>query len=338
MRQVPKVFSILAVGFFAMAAFPALAADNGCELKRIASLPLIGNPGGIPVVDVTLAGQKRRLVVHTAAFWSHLNKGTVRELGLPTIFANNVKSVSADGSLSNEYVHVPETLVGNMRAANMEFMVDGSSDPNETIGEGGLAGMLGTEILKQFDIDFDFAGHRMNVFSQDHCAGKAVYWQDPKVVVVAFKLDPNGNNVTFPVRVNGTRMNAILNTGFSFTTLTEVAAKRALDFDKDAPGVRQVGDINGKAAVYQTTAKGIEIEGLKLAESEVNVIPDLMAKVTQRTELGSLIPRSDVTLPSVMLGMSTLGNMHVYIAYKERKLYISQAATTDLVPTGPAVP
>ena len=98
------------------------------------------------------------------------------------------------------------------------------------------------------------------------------------------------------------------------------------------------GEVAPGAPIYRTVAKNIDIEGLTLSDADVAVVPDLVAKATQRTEIGSLIPRSDVTIPSLMLGMSNLSRMHVYIAYKERKLYISQAATTDLVPTGPAVP
>jgi predicted aspartyl protease len=305
---------------------PAHAADTACQLKRVTTLELV--PGaGVPLVDVTMGGQKRRLVVDTGAFWSHAFKATVKELGLPIIQATTIASVSADGSRSSEYVRIPDLVIGNARAGNREFMVDGSSDPNDTIGEGGVAGLLGAEILKQFDIDFDFAADKLNIFSQDHCPGKVTYWNPTAVAVVPFRMD-DGSHITFPVKVNGKRMMAVLDTGFSNTTVNQSVAERSLEFDEDSPEVEKVGDVNGKADIYQTRLKSIEIEGMTIANPMINVFPDLAAKSTRRSQIGSLIPQSDVSLPPIILGMSTLQKLHVYIAYKERKLYLSQAAET----------
>jgi hypothetical protein len=44
------------------------------------------------------------------------------------------------------------------------------------------------------------------------------------------------------------------------------------------------------------------------------------------TSTGSLIRDSDNNLPGIILGMNVLSRLHVYIAYKEAKLYITAAA------------
>ena len=58
----------------------------------------------------------------------------------------------------------------------------------------------------------------------------------------------------------------------------------------------------------------------------ITLLPDMMnGAVVPQAQTGSLIGESRRGLPSLILGMSTMADMHVYIAYKERKLYITAA-------------
>ena len=122
----------------------------------------------------------------------------------------------------------------------------------------------------------------------------------------------------------------MLDTGASITTLNLNSAKRILDFDANSPDAQQIGDIAGKP-VYETRITSIEVEGVSIANPVVHVLPDLMGKATARVPIGSLLPQTSTALPSIILGMSALGKMHVYIAYKERKLYLTPAATEATV-------
>ena len=297
-------------------------AAEACSLKRIATLPLAPQETGVPLIEATLNGKPRKLLVDTGAYRSHLFPATVRELGLVTSRSAG-SSVSVDGSVSNLFARAP-TRLGDIEAGTLQYMITGGDDMQE-IGDGGVAGLLGQEVLKLFDIDFDFPGRTMSIFSQDHCPGQVVHWAATAVAVVPFKMDDN-NHITFAVSVNGRSMTAILDSGFSYTTMNQSPARRLLDFDADAPGVQQLGELEGKP-IYLTRVQSITFEGITVANPAIRVYPDLITKATARVPLGSMIPVTDVNLPSVIIGMSTLSRLHVYIAYKERKLYITPGST-----------
>jgi hypothetical protein len=135
----------------------------------------------------------------------------------------------------------------------------------------------------------------------------------------------------------------MLDTGFSVTTINQSVARRLIGFDPDSPNVTQVGQIErdrgSPAAVYRMRAEKIEFEGITVNNPMVQVIPDLMSRATQTSQIGSLLPRSEVGLPEVIIGMSVISKLHMYIAYKERKLYISaQTAAVEAEQTEPAAP
>ena len=71
---------------------------------------------------------------------------------------------------------------------------------------------------------------------------------------------------------------------------------------------------------------------------EINLVPDeVKARMPNknRPKTGSLTRGDEVTsrLPDLTLGMSTLRKMHVYIAYREKKVYITQSGPR--FPEGP---
>ena len=56
-------------------------------------------------------------------------------------------------------------------------------------------------------------------------------------------------------------------------------------------------------------------------------MPNMMGRCESgRAATGSIIREDRNGLPDVILGMNVLSQMHVYIAYKERKLYITAAS------------
>jgi hypothetical protein len=84
--------------------------------------------------------------------------------------------------------------------------------------------------------------------------------------------------------------------------------------------------------VYIHRFKSLSLEGIAIANPAMHIIPDLM-----RTKMmdphdsleGDTRIKSDanpVGLDQMILGMDILHRLHLYIAYKEQKLYITPAA------------
>ena len=107
---------------------------------------------------------------------------------------------------------MPSVTLGRLRQEGVYFMVlPGAEGPNDPAIEDS-GGILGSEMLR--NVDFDFAGNKLNLVSPDHCAGNVVYWQAPTVAVVPMTLNTTGH-IMFRMELDGRRVNAMLDTGLA---------------------------------------------------------------------------------------------------------------------------
>ena len=189
-----------------------------------------------------------------------------------------------------------------------------------------FGGLLGSEMLRNVDFDFDFAANKVNLISQDHCAGNVVYWPAPTVAVVPFTFSAAGH-ITFRMELDGRRVNAMLDTGAGITVLNLDIARRTFRVDVNSPEVEKVGEIGrSQTGVYRRRFKAIAFEGVTVTNPMITMYPDLMGGSSLGdTRTGSIIRDARGGLPDVIVGMNVLSEMHVYIASKERKLYITAA-------------
>jgi hypothetical protein len=309
-------------------------AGEQCGPQKLATTVDMKLDYGLPLIPVTVVGSPKNFIVDTGGYVSTLFPAVVRELGLPR---RNValRIVGVDGRTSNTAVRVPEFAIGRLRAADLSFMVDPRSPPDDT-PERAPSGLLGPEILQNYDVDFDFTAGKMNLIDSDHCEGQVVYWPASAVAVIPFRLD-NSFHVIVPATIDGQRVEAMLDTGASATLLNLNAAQRLFDIDVTGPDMEKAGELQGKAYsanVYRRRFNSIELEGMVINNPTVLLVPDMVrAQLPRGPAPGSLLPdpRNRATgFPELILGMSELSKLHLYIAYKERKLYISSDDTAAI--------
>jgi hypothetical protein len=182
--------------------------------------------------------------------------------------------------------------------------------------------------LRQYDADFDFTAKRLNLFAPDHCDGAGLYWQAATVAVVPFGFDAS-NHITFRVELDGKRLNAMIDTGAADTVLNLTVAQRRFDVDVNAPEVEKIGDLQGgyTANVYRRRFQTLAFEGVTINRPSLVLLPDLVSGPTMPTTGYISEGRA---LPDLIIGMPTLSQLHIYIASKEHKLYITQAGPTIL--------
>ncbi len=325
MRSSSKVLArlLLSSGVFASAA-PALAAPSCAPLKIVAALELKRLPTGRPAIAATIDGKPQVLMVDTGAAFSTLNPETVRDLKLtPTRGGQNVRTriVGVSGASSDEVVRLPSIEIGNLKQEGAYFFVA----PRQN-GRVQFTGAIGPDFLENFDADFDFAARKLNLISPEHCDGQVVYWQAGAIAVVPIELDRVGH-ISFRMLLDGKRLNAQLDTGSTTTLLNLDVARREFDVKLDAPDVKKAGELRGNftAATYRRQFKSLAFEGVTVANPEITMIPNMMNLTSEARNTGSLIRERPTGLPDLILGMNTLGRLHLYIAYHERKLYITAA-------------
>ena len=264
------------------------------------------------------------LLVDTGGSLSSLTKRAVRELNLQT-GQSRIRLTNIAGNSENLEARLPSIVLGGLRLEGPYFMVlPGPDDGRSEIATFG--GLLGSEMLRNVDFDFDFAANKVNLISQDHCAGNVVYWPASAVAVVPFTFNASGH-ITFRMELDGRRVSAMLDTGAGDTILNLDIARRTFRVDVNAPDVEKVGEIGrSQSGVYRRRFNTISFEGVSVTNPMITMYPDLIGGGSlgeQRT--GSIIREARAGLPDVILGMNVLSEMHVYIASKERRLYITAA-------------
>jgi predicted aspartyl protease len=308
-----------------ISASSAFAAPACGPLNLITSVDIITVSGGRPGIGAKIMDKPVTLLVDTGGASSMISRSVVRELSLPVSQAQ-MEVVNVAGQRSHEQVRLPSITLGTLRQEGAYFMIDPADVPKE---ERSFDGVIAPDFLSRVDADFDFAAKKLNLVSPNHCEGKVVYWSAPAsapaLAVVPFRMDRSGH-ISLPVRLDGQRVNAILDTGAYNTALNLDIARRTFSVDTNGPDVQKMGQVEGgyKADIFRKQFKTLSIEGVAINSPVIDLLPDLMSPPggTPRPT-GSIIRDSDNNLPGIILGMNVLSKLHVYIAYKEAKLYLS---------------
>jgi len=330
---------------FASALFtsPTFAAPACGPLAMLTSLDIVTVSGGRPGVAATIADKPVTLLVDTGAPFSTVTRQLARELNLtvgPARIAGGqgrVQLKNLKGEHSDEQARLPSITLGRVRQEGIYFFIDPNDAP---AGRRSFDGTIGQDMLTNVDADFDFAAKKLNLISQNHCDGKVVYWAAPAVAVIPFHYD-KGGHIAFPLRLDDKRVNAMLDTGAYNSTLNINTARRTFNVDTNAPDLQKIGELQGRftANIYRKQFKTITLDGVTVTNPEIDLLPDMVSNPARPTGgAGSLIRDTDADLPDVMLGMNVLSKLHLYIAYKEAKLYITAAGTPAAAgaPTQPA--
>jgi hypothetical protein len=80
--------------------------------------------------------------------------------------------------------------------------------------------------------------------------------------------------------------------------------------------------------MWRHVFKALDFEGISVRNPEFSVIPDLISEpMAQPAAVGTLIPPTAEGLKMpILVGFNVLRRLHVYIAYKEQKVYITPAS------------
>jgi Aspartyl protease len=323
------VLAILSLGWSAQALgedCPPLTILTSVDMK-------IGHSGRV-FVPVQLNGMQKYLMIDTGGFFSEMGEDAVGPLQL-TPHHTRLTVINVNGASTDKVVTTPFVL-GNMHADAVDFMI--APPPFKFGGDlEDAVGILGANMLMGYDLDLDFAGRKVNLLSQKHCDGKVVYWPADVVSVVPIEMSKDFH-INVPVQLDGHRYTAMLDTGAARTVLNLEVATRDFPIkpgDADTPERGKLTP-SDKTAVYAHRFQSLSLEGVAISNPLLELLPDLVSsKLHHATDTVSndthIRDRSeDPGLSDMILGMDILHRFHLYVAYKEKKLYITPAS-------GPAV-
>lgn len=286
----------------------ALADPPSCQLTRIASLDARTERDGRISVPVTIENHPANLVVDIGAAFSTLDKSFAKSVGLTPKDMHGGTVILGGGIRLGHFVTADSFKIGPLSSKKITFV----SAPSEVLVAESM-GMLGTDIMANYDIDIDFANEKLGLFSQDHCAGKVVYWTTGAVGQVPISLNKN-RHIIVPVTIDGKQVTAMVDSGAARSFMNFKAAKEILGIDEQNPALKSLGQrhMNGIAevAAYRYPFTSLTFQDVEVQNPDIEIIKYADA-VHQEADL--------------VIGVSILRQLHVYIAYGEKVLYVTPA-------------
>ena len=293
-RQIFKASLVI----LAAMSLPVHAEERGdwpadCKLERVSQVPMTLISGHV-TVHASVNGKDFIMGVDTGGLSSGLTTAAYNRLGIAG-HRGNLRI----GDLEWDYLNI----------VGMEAFP-------------GVDGLIAPDILDRYDAEIDFNSKTFNLFKPHPCSGRAVYWVG-SYTVVPFTLTRFGH-VRVPVTLDGQTTYAILDTGAPVTALSMQDASSMFGLTPDSANIEAAGTVSGPWSTafkvgfntFETRSahtypfQALTIGGVTIPNPPAELIDG-------RNFLGS-------DLATIVLGNDVLSRFHIYVAYHEQKLYITE--------------
>jgi predicted aspartyl protease len=309
------------------AALAGCAGNQTCTLPPSISLTVYKGPHGAPVVIGALGDTPAALVVDTGASTSTVSLSIAQQDGLAIEeIQGNLTLMGITGDVAAGVVTVPKFTLGSASATNAQFVVAdvfGAHSP--------LDGVVGDDILKNYDIDLDLARHAAVLYPSVACATAALPWQGG-AAAVPFHEDKAGR-VFLNVVMAGKNVEALLDSG------ADVSSMPASLFD--AMGLAASGRTLGQGAVSGISGQFVDAKVYRVSDMLVGNVkvaaPVLVvygpldyvdaparerAHALARLGLGPDAQTDDNGTPYFLLGRDFISRHRLFISHSTNTLYI----------------
>ena len=270
----------------------ALAADAS-ECSR-STFKFESLPDGHIRIPVAIEGRKLAFLLDTGGVSTTIKWQYAKEMGL-RVRQSTVQLTGVGGTPLTIYATAENFSVGDVHVKNWPIFIETRDLPDAD-------GTLAADILRDYDVEIDFAGSDLSLISPDYCTVTST-------AVIAMDVDPNGH-VRFPVKIDGQTIIATLDTG-SATSLISMKAADLLGIGPNSPGLALMRD-TGQYQIYAYPFHSLDFRGVLVKNPHIAIVSD------------GFIPGSESDL---VLGMDVLRQLHFIIAYRDSRLFISPTAT-----------
>ncbi len=290
-------------------AAPAGKPAGPCRLGRLTEMELSTQVNGTVTVPVTIDGQPGQMLVDTGAVTSAIADTLAIKLRLPGQQFRGELFELMGGVKMNTVVRAKAFSLGGLPPVPASLV----AVPYSAISRN-IVGILGANIMDRYDVELDFAGGKFGLFDPDHCPGQVVYWTHQPYAAVPFKLDSN-NNMEIELTLDGKTITALVDTGAERSTMTMADFEDIFGYRaKSDPRMKVVAhvSINGTetTAIYRYPFQAMTLEGIQVQNPNIEIVDG---------------DRFDPGAPKLVLGVETLRQLHMYIAYGESTLYLTAA-------------
>jgi predicted aspartyl protease len=249
----------------------------------------------IMVVSILDTGAERTVLTPEAAKQIHAQRPRIE-------FQRRVRGVRGD--LASYEVELHSFAVGDVPIPWRRILV--APVRTAVVFPTPLDGLLGADILSDFDVDIDLLGHLIGLYPKQTCPTVAPTWAG-RYSSIPTGLSPGGH-FFFPVQLDGHRLTATIDTGSQLTLIT-MASARAAGASEAALSRDRLTAMQGVAG--DPVASHIDRFG--------------------KLDLGGVIVRNpDIVVADIrsadaeiVLGMDFLSSRRFWLSYGSRRIFVS---------------
>jgi tetratricopeptide (TPR) repeat protein/predicted aspartyl protease len=275
-----------------------------CKLARVElQVTMIGLR---PLVHAQINGTDALFVLDSGAFYSSLTPAAAAQYRLPQKAAPQGLTVYGVGGSTRPSVATVKTFtLASQPIHDIEFLVLGNDVGN------GAAGLLGQNVLRIGDLEYDLANGVIRFVHAEDCKGAMLaYWAAAGAdysmmdIEATTTLQSHTRGVGY---VNGKEVRVTFDTGASVSTLSLEAAKRA-GVTPESPGVVSGGWMHGIGREYEQTWIA-PFASFRLGDEEIH---------NTKLRIGALGRDADM-----LIGADFFLSHHIYVASGQRKLFFT---------------
>jgi hypothetical protein len=285
----------------------AAPASATCVLKKIAEMPLL-ELGAHYAVAVKINEVTRPMIVDTGAEVTLFKSSAADELNLPPDYSSSdLKPVLGIGQTHAD-LHmnvIPSVLrFGDLVYRNRSTVV-AQLDFGKLV-ENDAVGVLGDDILSQFDVEFDFPSRKLTFYREFDCYDTFSPWTGTYATI---PFDHHGAKIVIDVILNQERTRAIVDTGnnVSFVSRNSSALWDVSDDELAATKGLSTSPFNGGTS---SPIRTYEFDKAKIGGQ-------IFSKMTMN------IIDVDFPLGSANLGLDYWRTRKVWISYPTNWMFIS---------------
>jgi predicted aspartyl protease len=298
--------SLAAGGIF----FLTASAQAACETTQLADLPLTIAAGKL-FIPATLNQAQESFILDTGASTTAISSDAAGRLSIPHDFDTAIHVSGVGGASSTLLIaQVDKLVLGRAGFAHQTWpIIDMTA---VTSGATAPAGLIGADVLRQFDVSIDVPAQRFALWRIAGCYGPPPPWPDAPPPV-SVELNPAGH-IVVPLTVGMATVPAILDTGAASFVMSLDAAYRAgvsdsaLNADRRIEGVG-VNDRRWTGHVHWFSS--VEFGASRFTHVPAAIVPSAYA-----------LKNDSLAGAGALIGLSLLAHSRVWISYPTHTLYI----------------
>ncbi|HLY04759.1 MAG TPA: hypothetical protein VKR31_03330 [Rhizomicrobium sp.] len=306
----------------AAAGFQAIADQDNCTLKGLASLEITTSTDGWALVPVQLGSTTLEFAVNPAQMFSMLTESVAREQQLKFVTIEGFYERTAFLGMT-KFIAMSPIRLGHADVQGTNFAII----PRQIGNDPRVAGILGLDVLSAFDVLLDFAHSKVVLISRKHCSLQGVL-QGPSVPM---KIT---NWFRIPVQVNGRNVEAEISGISASTYVNPHSAMENFGVEVHAPAFADEA-----AAVQPLMPHGRITPAIKLGINTITVdgiaISNPITRVYDCEDAPSNYRITCDSLPPLELGISELQKVKAYLDFQDGLFF---AMPADASPAAGASP